>query len=210
MSMFSKICNRKRVMIGSFVICLLLSLYAIYYKTEPQNYQETVNASTYLHTEPLHKGDSVEQTVRSTYKGLSAIECAVSYDEKMAEQGKVLFEVFDEQQEVISSQELSLASCPNASFLKIALPKQEKVGKNFTIQITNTSSEDTEFSVLYTENPYRLLDNLNQYHFNDVEQQGQLISRYTYIIGYNVYPAVTWIIWIMLTWVVFFNIVKKK
>lgn len=210
MSMFNKICNKKSVIWGSFLICLLLSVCAVYYKTETQSYQETVNASTYLHMEPLHKGDSVEQTVRSTYKGLSAIECAVSYDEKMTEQGKVLFEVFDEQQEVISSQELSLASCPNASFLKIALPKQEKVGENLSIRITNTSSEDTEFSVLYTENPYRLLDNLDQYHFNDVEQQGQLISRYTYMIGYNVYPAVTWVIWIMLAWVIFFDLVKKK
>lgn len=210
MDMFNKICNKKSVIWGSFVICLLISLCTLYYKTEPQSYQETVNASTYLHTEPLHKGDSVEQTFRSTYKGLSAIECAVSYDEKMTEQGTVLFEVFDEQRELIVSQELQLADCPNESFLKISIPKQKEIGKAFTIKITNTSTEDIEFSALYTESPYRLLDNLDQYHFNDVEQHGQLISRYTYLTGYNLYPAITWVIWIMLAWVIFFDLVKKK
>lgn len=202
--------NRKSIIWGSLVICLLLSICAVYVQKEPKTYQETVNASTYLLTEPLQQGDSVEQTFRSTRKGLSAVECAVSYDDKKAEQGKVLFEVLDGQQEVIASQELQLASCPNESFLKIAFLKQRGVEEIFTVRITNTSSENTEFSVLYTNSLYRLLDNLDKYHFNDVEQQGQLISRYTYLSGYNVYPAITWVIWIMLVWVVLAGWIQKK
>lgn len=202
--------HKKSIIWGSFVLCLFLSVCAVYVKAQPKQQEETVNAYTYLYTEPLQKGDSVEQTVWTSNDRLCTVEAAVSYEEGRTGQGTVLFEVLDQTQEVIVQQELELWACPNEGFLKITLPKKAEIGEAFTIRISNTSSDDTTFSVLYTKSPYRLSENLEAYAYNGVRQEGQLINRCIYSAGYELYPAVTWVIWIMLAWVIFAGMIQKR
>ena len=74
------------------------------------------------------------------------------------------------------------------------------MGDKLTLRITNISEEETntQFSLLYTDSPVRMLEHVSQFEINDQEYPGQLITQYVYRTGYDFYKALSVVFFVFL------------
>ena len=194
-----------------WVFTIGLSTTVIFTQRERVIVQELINAEVYLTTEQIKSGENYKWTFTTSNRNLSGIEVAFVYGETEEKDYPALIEVFCDDN-IVAREELNLVNCPNGSFYQLEIPEIiEQDGMPITIRITNLSKKDadTRFSLLYTDNEYRYLDNVEQYCLNDIEMEGQLISRYTYETSYEYYRALTIVFEIVLLIVVLDGFLKQ-
>lgn len=185
-------------------ITVALSVIVIFVKRERIIAQDFINADSYLITKPIKSNESYIWSFNTSNRNLSAIEIAFVYEEDEEKEYPALIEISCNEN-IVMKKEVNLLNCPNQSFWKLEIPQKIEEGENVIVRITNMSEEesDAEISLLYTNRRYRYLQNVGRYSINGIECEGQLISRYSYVVSYEYYKALTIVFGIILLSTVF-------
>ena len=171
--------------------------------------QDLINSEKYLMTPELKKGDVLEQMITLEKEGLSQIEVAFAYAENIAADSKALIEIVSEN-EMISQVTVPVQELPYQTLT--GFKADGEVGKQVTLRISNVSEHETntQFTLLYTDNDLRFFENVSLYEVNGEAQTGQLISRYTYQVGYEYYMALTTVFFMFLICMALDAVILKK
>lgn len=163
----------------------------------PITEKELINSEKYLVTPEVKPGDVLEQTITLQREGLDTIEVAFVFEENLQDACKALVEI-------VSGEEVLMKSVIQVNLMpdRCLTPFLISGGylDELTVRITNISEEDTDmsFSLLYTDSGVRMLDHVTQFKINNQIQKGQLISQYTYNVGWDYYEALSVMFWIIL------------
>ena len=190
----------------SGVVCMVLICVKM---IQPIMEQELINSEKYLVTPELHQGDVLEQSITLEKAGLSQIEAAFVYAENLSADSKAMIEIVSDNA-LISKSIVSVRELPYQTLT--VLKADGEVGDQVTLRISNVSEGETntQFALLYTDNDLRFFENVSLYELNGEAQSGQLISRYTYQVGYDYYMALTTVFFLVMMCMAIDAIIFKK
>lgn len=176
---------------------------------QPIMEQELINSEKYLVTPELHQGDVLEQSITLEKAGLSQIEAAFVYAENLSADSKAMIEIVSDNA-LISKSIVSVRELPYQTLT--VFKADGEVGDQVTLRISNVSEGETntQFALLYTDNDLRFFENVSLYELNGEAQSGQLISRYTYQVGYDYYMALTTVFFLVMMCMAIDAIIFKK
>lgn len=190
----------------SGVVCMVLICVKM---IQPIMEQELINSEKYLVTPELHQGDVLEQSITLEKAGLSQIEAAFVYAENLSADSKAMIEIVSDNA-LISKSIVSVRELPYQTLT--VFKADGEVGDQVTLRISNVSEGETntQFALLYTDNDLRFFENVSLYELNGEAQSGQLISRYTYQVGYDYYMALTTVFFLVMMCMAIDAIIFKK
>ena len=149
-------------------------------------------------TEAVLPGGMIEQDIYWDRSTLESIDIAFSYPEDVWPDTQVMISVLKDGS-VIADQVLSLTSLPNGSYLNFSVHQTHCSGSTFTVRIENLSEEPSSaFSMLYTEDARRYLNNVSNYRLDGTVQNGRLLCQMYYVRSYSYYKACVMAVWILL------------
>lgn len=155
---------------------------------QPVTEKELINSENYLVTTMLEAGDVLEQSIALQREGLCMVEVAFVFETDISDECKALVEIISGG-EMLAQSMVQVNLLPNNTLTPFKIPRD--IGDEVTLRITNVSEKrsDAQFSLLYTDSSVRMFGNVSMYELNGQPQQGQLISQYTYKVGYDYYKA---------------------
>ncbi|MFI3238540.1 MAG: hypothetical protein R3Y47_11025 [Lachnospiraceae bacterium] len=151
---------------------------------------DIINAAVYEPSNALSAGDilsyDLEIPIDATLVGL---ELSFLLEDTLSDE--VLAEIsIMNQDETLVQNTYQVNQYTSNSFFSITIPKYNIESSHFTIQVRNITNENIDnasFTMTSTNCEYNFLSYTENYYFNDSVESSQLISRYTYHIGYNWY-----------------------
>ncbi|MBQ4258884.1 MAG: hypothetical protein IJB84_01290 [Lachnospiraceae bacterium] len=196
-----------------WILTILLGTAMVIRERVPQYTEESQTAGKYVLSKELQPGDVVEQSFLPTQDWLESVSVAIDYTDQVdKENTKVLVEVL-QGDAVLQSQELAVWVFDKLTFLRFSVACSANSEEKVTIRITNTSlpigngtsetiqdaptAETNVFAMMTTDLDYLYLGNAQNYTHNGVAQNGRLFTNATYRVGYDYYPALTWLFWLI-------------
>lgn len=146
-----------------------------------------VNSINYENSQMLYPMDEVMFKISDQCQDIVGFEVAFSFDESMADSIQVELSI-DDGNQLIYQEDTEINVYQNRAFFLFNIPRQEKVIEEYNIYIKNIGNDESQgFSLFYTSNSINFQDKMSFYQHNQQEEDGQLISRITYHIGYDWY-----------------------
>ncbi len=189
---------RKPCRIVLWVLAVIVGILTVMIKRVPLYEEESQTAMTSIVSKDLMPGDVVEQKITPTYDYLESVSVAIDYDEDTdVEQTRVLVEIL-QGDEVLQSQELAVWVFGRLTFLGFYVGTEINPQEEIVVRITNTSElEDASFAMMATDLEYLYLDNTENFTHNGEPQKGRLFTQVSYRKGYDYYPALTYVFWVL-------------
>lgn len=196
--------------IGLWILGLICMALVCVKMVHPIVETELINSENYLITSGLKAGDVLEQSITLQRDGLKSIDVAFVYEGDVPDECKALVEVVMGE-EVLMQSVVQVNLMPNQSLTTFDI-SEGSIGDKLSLRITNISEEDsnTNFSFLYTDSSIRMLEHVTQYEINNQAQEGQLISQYTYRMGYDYYTALSVAFLVFLICIMLETVLLKK
>ena len=208
---------RRTIIVILWILIFILSVFIVFRERVPEFTEESQTAGKHVLSADLQPGDVVEQEFLPSQDWLESVSVAIDYSEQVdKENTKVLVEVLQEG-EILQSQELALWVFDKLTFLRFTVGQPVDMDETVTIRVTNStaaavndhgpSSEGTiegdssdvnyAFAMMTTDLEYLYLENYQNYTLNGVECAGRLFTNATYRVGFDYYPALTWVFWLL-------------
>lgn len=194
--------------IGLWILGLICMALVCVKMVHPIVETELINSENYLITSGLKAGDVLEQSITLQREGLKSIDVAFVYEGDVPDECKALVEVVMGE-EVLMQSVVQVNLMPNQSLTTFEI-SEGSIGDKLSLRITNISEEaNSQFSFLYTDSQIRMLEYVTQYEINNQAQEGQLISQYTYRVGYDYYKALSVMFWVLIICITLDSIYKN-
>lgn len=225
--------GKGRIIVISILWALVVVLGAmtVFRERVPQYTEESQTAGKHILSKEIQPSDVVEQEFMPSQEWLESVSVAIDYSEQVdKENTKVLVEVL-QGDTILQSQELAVWVFPKLTFLRFAVGHEVDMEVPVTIRVTNATAvvengtgaqgenEGTEnhggnvknlFALMTTDLEYLYLENAQNYTHNGAEQNGRLFTNATYRVGYDYYPALTRIFWLVGGAIIISGLLLKK
>ncbi|MBQ2802378.1 MAG: hypothetical protein IJF07_00575 [Lachnospiraceae bacterium] len=170
-------------------------LFVFFARLTPEYTKESLVTSYYITTEALYPGDYIVQPFSPTGNTLNGIEVAAAYEDDLPPTAQLTIQLFCGDT-LLLEQPLQVISIPNCSFLPLQTNIKDCSGKDFSIVITNTSSDTTSsFALMASDIESTYLENTGVLLFNNTPCTGRLLCSFTYLTGYSYYEGLTYAFW---------------
>ncbi len=167
------------------MIALFLHFYTPIYANE------MTSPANFGYTEALHSKDVVSQSFTADRDSYEGFEFAFFYDEKISSEATSKICIFHEDTLVLE-QPLAVKGTQNQTFLYLNVPIKNCLGDKITLEVENASPSSSDTFSLLTAEPLSVRpSNLDNYSFNEKEQDTCLLFRLTYCTGYTYYKALS-------------------
>lgn len=128
--------------------------------------------------EPLEVGESIVQSFQPAAKRIDSLDVVFYYEEGTPRKGEILFELLDEEGQILQQTSLQYEWIPGYRYFNIYVGKKLDTSKIYQYRITNVSVTENLPVLMYTKDPEMYSGVSCGLEVNGEPAEGELLTRY--------------------------------